>query len=205
MSESFADLNRAVHLARRDACVERAMELLYFPIESMGTHERIAHVGNVIALLECALEHATRAGGSDRAIAKEHDFRHFLLLILGNVESVYAFLKNQEHLESEEHSFLTQFLGISEDEVTLSATNYHRRAEDMLMGLWQVLRMAHGPYRSLQQQNTSAFDESDRERYQRAYLSFREELMAKYGVIAVPNADAPPPAVPPTDVFVSHV
>ncbi len=170
------ELNRPVHLALRDACAERAVELLSQPIHHIDTANRAMLVERIIALLRTAALHARLAARSERAGEQERDFLHFLLLTLQHVESVYALIQNQADMESREHGFLTKFLGVSADEVTLTALNYRRRAEDMLEGLWHVLRLSGAPYRVLQQTNLAEMSESDRERYRRARESYRAEL-----------------------------
>ncbi len=164
----FNEINRPIHLARRDACLERAVEWLSRPVQQLGTAERIARVGAVIRMLRQALRHARLAVRSVRATERERDFLHFLELTLQQVESVDALIRHQSHLESKEHGFLGKFLGVSPDEVSLSAINFQRRAEDMLEGLWQVLRMSSAPYRQLQRENLDALSPEERERYERA-------------------------------------
>ncbi len=171
--------NRPVHAARRDVCVERAAELLTMPLEHLDTDARIGHVGRIILLLETALHQAELAGRGGGVSQVENDFTHFLRLILANVRSAEAFLSNQTHLESDEHSFLTQLLGIGHDEIVLSAMNYRRLSMEVLAGLWQMLRLMHVPYRALQSQNQAEFDAASRERYQSAAHQLREELAAQ--------------------------
>ena len=187
---SFIEANRPVHLARRDACVERAVELLYSPVQDMGTSARTDHVGSVIRLLEVALRHADLAARSPRTTPEEKDFVHFLRLILRNSESIRSLIQNQAHLESDDHCFLGHFIGASQDEASLSAVNYQRQAEDMLAGLWQAMRLSHAPYRGLQQQNLEALDAAERERYERAYASFRREVESKHSRPSPPAAAA---------------
>ena len=175
-AEGIVRRNRPVHVARRDACVERAAELLIMPLEHMDTVARIEHVGRVIHLLETALLEAELAARGGAVSQVERDFTHFLQLILANVRSADAFLDNQAHLESDEHSFLTKFLGISRDEIALSAMNYQRLSVEALAGLWQMLRLMHVPYHALQQKNQGEFDEPARGRYQAAYQQVRGEL-----------------------------
>jgi len=193
------DTNRPVYLARRDAGVERAVELLSQPTSHLPTAARIAHVENVIALLRTASHHARLAARSRRAGEAERDFLRFLALTLQQVESVHALIQQQAHLESKEHGFLSKFLEVSADEVTLSAINFQRRAEDLLEGLWQVLRMSSTPYRRLQHDNLKELSLDERERYDRAIASFRKDAAAKYALPApsdrVPSAarNADPP------------
>jgi hypothetical protein len=171
-------MNRPVHLALRDACTERAVEMLSLPMHPLGTEERIAHVDRVIALLRMSTQHARLAARSARAGERERDFLHFLRLTLQHVESVYALIQNQAHMESREHSFLTKFLSVGMQEVSLTAINYRRQAEDMLEGLWHVLRLSSAPYRELQQANFTELSKSEQERYHRARAGVQEELSA---------------------------
>ncbi|MBM4154796.1 MAG: hypothetical protein FJ221_07165 [Lentisphaerae bacterium] len=175
----IARRNRPVHVARRDACVERATEMLIMPLEHMGTGARIDHVSRVIHLLEKALGEAELAARGGAVSPVEQDFTHFLNLILANVRSADAFLDHQAHLESDEHSFLTKFLGIGPDEIALAAMNYQRLSVEVLAALWQMLRLMHVPYHTLQQKNQGEFDEADRARYQTAYQHLRAELQAR--------------------------
>ena len=198
MGESLPSQNRPVHLARRDTSVERAAEMLNVPLDPLSTAERLDYIGREIELLEGAVNHARLAGRSGGVSQREKDFLHFLVLILGNVQSAHAFLRNQAHLESEEHSFLTHYLGIAEDEVDLTATIFRRRSEDIIAGLWQLLRMAHGPYRMLQAENLAEMDETGRSRYETACARAREYLVAHYPLPAPPDADPSPVTVGPT-------
>lgn len=173
-----ASRNRPVHAARRDTCVERAAELLSGSLESADIGERIARVDRVIDLLQDALREAELATRGDGISDIERDFTRFLQIILANVRSAEAFLNNQSHLESDDQSFLTRFLGIAHDEVAMSAMNYQRMSSEVLMGLWQMLRLMHGPYHALKERNHIEFDGDARSRYQLAYEARRTELSA---------------------------
>lgn len=149
------------------------------PMEHLDTDARLGHVGRVILLLETALQQAELAERGGGVSKVEHDFTHLLRLILANVRSAEAFLANQTHLESDEHSFLTQLLGIGHDEIVLLAMNYRRLSMEVLAGLWQMLRLMHVPYRAMKSQNQTEFDAAAQERYQSATRRLREELAAQ--------------------------
>jgi hypothetical protein len=180
MGEEIPNRNRPVHLARRDTSVARAAEMLNTPLDSLSTAQRIEHIGRVIALLEGAVAHARLAARSGAVSQREKDFLHFLVVILGNVQSAHALLRNQAHVESDEHSFLSHYLGIAEDEVTLAAANFRHRSEDLMAGLWHLLRMSHGAYRMLQEENMAQFDEDGRARYEVACTHARRALGERY-------------------------
>jgi hypothetical protein len=171
-------VNRPVHLARRDACFERAVELLYLPIQNMDTAARVRHVELILTLINTSERHAFYAVRALPGTQQEKDFLHFLKLISDNVNSVLAMMRHQLHLEAEE-SFLSQFLATTREQSLMPALHYQRRAEDILQGLWHVLRLAHSPYRSLQRACLEAMDGGERDRYNQAYTSFRSELIRK--------------------------
>ena len=169
------NLNRPIHLARRDVYFEKAVELLYTPYQDMDVKVRLDHVTRVLHLLRMAQHHAFFGTRCSTATPQEHDFLHFLKLISHNVQSAHAMTQHQQHLEGEE-SFLCQFLSAKPEECVLPAMHYRRRADDILQGLWHLLRLAHKPYRELQQANLTSMDETERGRYRKAYQSFRLEL-----------------------------
>lgn len=180
------NLNRPVHLARRDAYFERAVELLYLPTQELDTAARIHHIERVIALLKTADYHAhfaTKSAGTQDA---EQDFLRFLSLIAHNVQSALAMMQHQTHLEHEE-GFLCQFLSATPEACALPALHYRRRADDILQGVWHLLRLAHRPYRELQQGNVAALDQEEEARYRKAYQSFRAEVTERFPASAPPN------------------
>lgn len=169
-------LNRPVHVARRDAYVERAVDLMSQSADHGDVAAQIRHVRRVIGLLEAALEEAELAARGGDIPKIERDFMHFLEVALGNVRSAAAMMENQLELEAAEHSFLVGYLGVAQDEVALIATNYRRLSADVLAALWHLLGMLPVPYRALREENSREFDEDARVRYRVAYDSIREEL-----------------------------
>ena len=184
MSKVHFAINRPIHLARRDVFFERAVELLYTPLQRMTTAERIRHIEAIRSMMKTAETHAFFAIQASSTVAQESDFLRFMKLISDNVQSALAMLEHQLHLEAEE-SFLCQFLSATPEQCVLPAMHYQRRAEDILQGLWNVLQLAHTAYRSLQQENLHKLAEDERVRYRQAYDSFRQDVTAKY---AVPGA-----------------
>lgn len=176
MKENPLSLNRPVHLARRDAFFEAAVERIYTPIASMSIQDRLEHVQRVYGLLKKAEFHARFAAHSTHTSGDEMDFIHYLELISQNVQSVQAMMLNQSHLEEDE-GFLCQFLDTSREETMLPAMAYSRRAEDILQGLWHVLRLANGPYRRLQRSIIETLSDSEVERYNKSIQSAKKELV----------------------------
>lgn len=184
MTGNDFNLNRPIHLARRDVYFERAVELLYMPTQELDTNQRIQHVDKAISLLKTSVAHAFLATKSAGTTNQEQDFLRFLNLVSHNVQSAHAMMQHQTHLEHEE-GFLCQFLSATPEECALPALHYRRRADDILQGVWHLLRLAHRPYRDLQRANTEALPAEERKRYQRAYDSFRTEVASRF-VAALP-------------------
>ncbi|NCC51865.1 MAG: hypothetical protein EOM20_11690 [Spartobacteria bacterium] len=185
IEKSHFNLNRPVHLARRDIFFEMAVELLCAPFHEMSTTNALHHIENVLAYLQTATRHGTFAARSPLCSERERDFIHFLHLISQNVQSLHAMMLNQSHLGKEE-SFLCQFLNTNHEESALPAMAYGRRAEDILQGLWHVLHLALAPYRTLQLENMENLNEGERSRYERASASTRNELSERPNAPPVP-------------------
>lgn len=176
MITDYPDHNRPVHLARRDAFFECAVEVLYAPRQiEPDLNARLVQVEKVLSLLRRAEKHGHLITHSNAATARERDFLHFLELISKNVQSAQSMLLNQMHL-GEEESFLRNFLRTDDDAYALPAMDYGRRAEDILQGLWHVLRLALSPYRSLQRETLTALAPDEKNRYQAAYQFVKEEV-----------------------------
>lgn len=181
MSTIHAHINRPIHLARRDAFYERGLECLYLPMQEMDTDTRLTHLHQVMDVLDTARKHAFFASRSPQVFAREPDFLHFLELIHDNVKSMYSMMEHQSHLEGAE-SFLCQFLNTTREECRLPAMHYRRRAEDLMGGLWQLLRLSHTPYRGLQKEFMETAEPEEQERYRRAFASFRDESRRRFPV-----------------------
>ncbi len=169
-------LNRCVHLARRNACFERGLELLCVPTRDLSARNRLEHIDRVVQLLKKANEHAYLAARATDVRPREKDFIHFLELILDAVGSIQFMMQHQVHLEQEE-SFLCRFLETNSEESLLPARHYQRRADDLMEGLWELFRLVAKPYRMLEDETAQDFSEDERKRYEHAYNTLRPELI----------------------------
>jgi len=179
MSSIHFNLNRPVHLARRNVFFERAVELLHQPIGEADTVLRVQHVEHISALLKTSELHAFFALRSGTATPEEESFLHFLKLTSDNVQSIHAMIRHQLQLESG-GGFLSDFLGTTPRQALLPALHYQRRAEDIMQGLRHLLQEAQAPYVSLRDKNMDALEEPDRARYDLALASFKDEVQHRY-------------------------
>ncbi|TAN35974.1 MAG: hypothetical protein EPN23_09730 [Verrucomicrobia bacterium] len=172
---SHLNVNRPVHLARRDAYYEYAVELLNRPMHGMDLRERIRHAERAAALFKTASQHARFASRSPQAGPNERDFLRFLQLIIDQVESLLAMNQQQTHFVLEE-CFLGRFLQAQPEQLQLLPGHYQRRAEDIQDGLCHLLQLAYPPHHELYEANLQSLNESERVRYSQAYACFREDL-----------------------------
>ena len=168
-------LNRPIHLARRDVHFEHASNCINTPIQKLNTQDRIQHIEQILYHLHRAEEHAFLAARSPATPPREHDFSRFLRLLQNNVASIRTMLSHHQELDGAE-SFLCQFLNVNQHEQLLPAMQYQRRSEDLLEGLWQLLQLAHMPYRRLKQTTLDSLPEDDRKRYLLAFDCFIHDL-----------------------------
>ncbi len=179
MSRVHFNLNRPIHLARRDAFFERAAELLNIPIQDMELARRQTLAQTVLRLLQASERHAFFAARSADTIERERDFQRVLRLIIDNVESIAAMWLQQSNLV-EEQSSLCRFLQTGPEQCVLPAMHYQRRAEDIHQGLSHVLQLLHVPYRKLQQTVSATLKPDERKRYKKAYAAFNEEARSRF-------------------------
>jgi hypothetical protein len=179
MTNIYGHVNRPVHLARRDAFYERSVELLYLPHQQLTGPTRLQVTDDILACLGEARQHAFYASRSESRTDREMDFLQFMDLILENVDSLAAMLRHQSHLE-EEQGFLGSFLGTTREQASMPAFHYQRRAEDILQGLWHLLRLAQTPYSQLRQHGIDNLDEEERNRYEIAYRHFSQQASEKF-------------------------
>ena len=185
------DINRPVHLARRDVFFEQAAGMLCQPFKQQPTVQRIRHIEAIMALLKTSERHAFFAIQSTASQPRENDLLRFLRLIGDSVQSAHSMMQHQLHLEAEE-SFLCQFLNATPEQCVLPAMHYQRRADDILQGLLYVLNLALSAYRTLQQSNQQQLTAPERERYNKAKESFLRDAQEK--AFLAQNAQPPAPA-----------
>lgn len=178
MSTSDFNLNRAIHLARRDVQFERAVELLATPLHDLATEPCIAHVTESLDRLNKAHQHAIIAAQSTHTASRENDFQRFLELVIHNVASAQAMLQHRQQLEHDQ-GFLCRFLSATQEECALPALHYQRRADDILQGVWHLLRLAVPAYHRLKAETATTLPETEQKRYEKAYTSFQAEVVAQ--------------------------
>lgn len=176
---STSPINRPIHLARRDAYFERAVELLGHPIDGLSPSQRQDLITRVLEALRIARKHGAFASNDVEASPREQDFLRFLDLKIETVRSARAMIHHQIVLQQEE-GFLSKFLETEPQEFHLPAMHFQRRAEDIIHGLWHILSLAQSPIHALRSETRDALREEQGDRYDRAYEVARGEARERF-------------------------
>ena len=176
MSQSAnRNINRPVHLARRDGFFEQAVELTRCPLETMETERSLKEIDLILMLFDEAEAHARKAQRGITTPPHEQEFLRFLKLMSENVRALRATLLNQAHFEKEE-SFLCRFMNCGTDACKSPAMAFHTHASDSLQGLRHILHLALAQYKNLKQDNLIALSRSDQTRYHKAENCLQAEM-----------------------------
>ena len=163
--------NRPVHLARRDAYFEAAVDALKQGAHPSNAVLEEACYTEVLFLLRVARLHARFSVRSQDVSEADEQFARFVELLMGSVKAILSMLDLRK-LILKDRSF--SFLGSNQATIGLQAEEYRRRAIELVRALLSTLALAEGSYESLKQENAASLDESGRKRYGRAQGHVRE-------------------------------
>lgn len=169
------ELNRPVHLARRDVYFERAAELISAQQRSFSFEINTEDYEEIIFLLRVARLHARFAIRDAGKNEKDEQFGRFINLLAGNVKAVLSMLNLKAVVECSGESFLS-FLGANQASVALQAEEYLRRANDIVRSIHNTLQLAEEPFAQLKVDNATAASEEDLERYTKARQHFIQQI-----------------------------
>lgn len=169
-NESY-NLNRVVHLARRDAFLEKAFEILRGPLAELPYRQRAQQIDLTLYYLQSAVEHGTLA-----AKAPETSFLLFLRLVLSNLYAARVIMENV-HALKDRKGHLAQFL--QHNAKTNPLADLEHEGEQLLQGTEQLLGLAEAPFSAIQKTMTESLNASDRQRYQKAYDGLKHHLETK--------------------------
>jgi len=180
------ELNRPVHLARRDACFERAVKLISDQREAQGGDLQIGDYEEILLLLRTARQHAHF---SIRNVGRnEHDeqFSLFINLLAGNVKAVLSMINLKGMVEKSQGSSFG-FLGVNQASAGLQAEEYHRRANDIVRSMQNTLSLASEPFENLKQENRKTASAEDNQRYEKALGHFERLAEEKQATRRIPS------------------
>lgn len=154
---------------------EKAMELVFRPVDEKTSKQRLEMAEQLVALLDRALHHAEFSIITGPALTEEKEFNHFIRFNRLSALSARSMIENECNLREHE-GFIVEFLGGNCDETTLGAMHYQRRSQDVIEGLAHLMRQAQAPYFSLKKKVTENLPPEEKERFSRSYTDFGREL-----------------------------
>ena len=167
------ELNRPVHLARRDISFEKAVKLISNQQLSCGGSMAVETYEEVLFLLRTARQHARFAIRNACRNSHDEQFSHFVNLLAGNVKAVLSMLNLRGMVERAQGSSFS-FLGVNEASAGLQAEEYQRRASDIVRSVQSTLRLAEEPFEKLKTENRISFSEEETLRYEKARGHFEQ-------------------------------
>jgi hypothetical protein len=161
------ELNRPVHLARRDVYFEKAVELISNQQPTHGETVSIEVYEHVLYMLRIARQHAEFSIRREGLPGHDEQFRLFINLLAGNVKAVLSMMNLKGMVESSGGSSFS-FLGMNQASAGLQAEEYQRRANDIVRSIQNTLRLAQEPLENLKAENRETATDEENARYKRA-------------------------------------
>jgi len=181
------ELNRPVHLARRDISFEKAFALISRQQLNFGEGMDVETYEEVLFLLRTARQHARFAIRNVGKSSHDEQFSLFINLLAGNIKAVLSMMNLKGMVEGAQGSSFS-FLGVNDASAGLQAEEYQRRANDIVRSLQNTLRLAEEPFEKLKTENRVSFSEEEALRYEKArghFAQLEEQGLLRRGVSRV--------------------
>ncbi len=167
------ELNRPVHLARRDVYFEKAVELLCDLRQSPDGSLATEVYEQILFMLRTARDHAAFAIRGAGMSGHDKQFRLFINLLVGNVKSVLSMISLKGMIENSQGSSYS-FLGVNQASAALQAEEYQRRANDIVRSMQNTVKLAQEPFENLKAENRETATDEENLRYKRAREHYLE-------------------------------
>lgn len=164
------DINRPVHLGRRDFFLEKVNKLLQQCLADKFDGNMLHHIDLTLYFLQAAFEHSMLAANSAHADPLEKSLITLLKHILLHLHSARTIVANEHQSKNKNphNHFLNHHSSIEQE------NNVTKSSKDILGDVFKTFGMAEEPFRSLQQKIIGSMNENDRNRYKRAYESLKK-------------------------------
>lgn len=180
------ELNRPIHLARRDVYFEKAADLISAQREVHGIDLRVEDYEEILFLLRTARLHARFSIRNVGKNENDEQFSRFINLLAGNVKAVLSMINLKGMVENTQGSSFS-FLGVNQASAGLQAEEYQRRANDIVRSMQNTLKLAQEPFENLKVVNRDALTDDENARYEKARDHFTELLKEKPAIRRVPS------------------
>ncbi len=179
------ELNRPVHLARRDVYFEKAVELIIAQLQQPVGELEIETCEKILFMLRTARQHARFSIRNVGKNGYNEQFSLFINLLAGNVKAVLSMINLAGMVENSQSSSFG-FLGVNQASAGLQAEEYHRRASDIVRSMQSTLKLAHEPFENLKAKNREAAKDEENIRYHKAREHFLELVSEPAAVQKLP-------------------
>lgn len=164
-------INRAVHLARRDAHYRLCVRLLRESWEIASVVRRRKRIHKILNHTQEAYSEALYAlRGYKKSRAEKHFVKYLDLMY--DAAKAAGVMVQHEALIKEDKSFLNQFLGTGAEmlgQFEEFEKRHGRMVREILRGMSEIASLARTPYRRLHRANIELLSHNDHLRYRSAY------------------------------------
>jgi hypothetical protein len=167
------ELNRPVHLARRDVYFEKAAERISAQLQQVADGLATEAYEEILYMLRTARLHARFSIRDAGKNGHNEQFSLFINLLAGNVKAVLSMINLRGMVEGAQNSSFS-FLGVNQASAGLQAEEYHRRACDIVRSMQNTLNLAQEPFENLKAKNREAATDEENARYHKARDHFWE-------------------------------
>jgi hypothetical protein len=161
-------MNRAVHLAQRDAHYKLYMSLLKKCIEISSVKRRRCRIQTLLNHIKEAYFEGLYAMRGCRVSRTEKYFNRYLELVYDAAKAAEVMVEH-EVLLREDKSFLPRFLKVDDGGLARFEERHRAMVKELLQGMADMARRATPVCRKLVESNFGALKSSDLRRYKTAY------------------------------------
>jgi len=161
-------MNRAVHLARRDALYRCCIELLEGRHAEASIVKRRSRIEGILKHLSEARHEAICALRGNRGWRSEKIFVKYLELIYDAAQAAQVMIQHEALLKADK-SFLKRLLGMGTAKLTQFEDRHRSMEREILDGITVLVMYASSTYSELKKANLNSLSPSDKARYRVAY------------------------------------
>lgn len=176
MKSIHHDSNRAVHLGRRDAFMDKASQVFRRCLNESSRNRRAQLTQATLYYLQAALDHSSMAAKSDGSIREEGALVLVIRTLVYYLHSAMVIMENETKIRNKE-SALWQFLhGHGESH---AAADLARSSKQLLEDASRFFRICEAPYARLKRTIMENMNEREIVRYNKALDSLRKHIALK--------------------------
>ena len=161
-------MNRAVHLARRDAHYRCCIELLEARCAEASIMKRRGRIEEILRCLSEARYEAICAMRGNRSRRTEKIFVKYLDLIYDAAQAAQVMIQHEALIRADK-SFLKRLLGVGTARLAQFEDRYRSMEGEILDGIAVLVMYASSTYSELKKANIDLLSPNDKARYRVAY------------------------------------